>query len=58
MTLHYPDDLAREMVAYFMWEAYHIAVQEELDVIKVKHKTATQKVVQVEEPLCIAYEDE
>ena len=62
MTLRDPDDLGKEQTTCIeqvnQVQSHFIAVQEDLDPIKGKHKSATQKVVQLEEALHIACEEE
>jgi len=62
LTLHHPDDLGKEKAACIeqvkQAQSHLIAVQEESDAIKGKHKSATQKVVQLEEALSITCVEE
>ena len=62
MTLRHSDDLGKEKVTCVEHvneaQSHLIVVQEELDAIKGKHKSATQKVVQLEEALSITCVEE
>ena len=62
LTLRHPDDLGKEKVACIEYvnqaQSHLITVQEELDAIKGKHNSTTEKIVQLEEAFRIAYEEE
>jgi len=62
LILHHPDDLSKEKFVYIeqlsQAQSHLVASQGELNVIKEKYKSVTQKVVQLEEALRIACEEE
>jgi len=62
LTLRHPDDLDKEKTACIepvnQRQSHLIAMQEELATVKGKHKAAIEKVVQLEEALRIACEEE
>ena len=60
--LRHPDDLSKEKSACTdqlnQAKSHLVATQGEVNVIKEEHKSVTQKVLQLEEALHIAYEEE